>query len=137
VLFDLPGIPGDEPQSLAQRNLLRSLALGVPSGQRVARAMRIRPLPREDLADLRTHRLDTSTPLWFYILREAERLADGKRLGPVGGQIVTEVMLGVQQGDRQSYLRQDPEWTPILPAATPGVFTMTDLLKFAGVVTAL
>jgi hypothetical protein len=137
VLFDLPGIPGDEPQSLAQRNLLRSLALGVPSGQRVARAMRIRPLPREDLADLRTHRLDTSTPLWFYILREAERLADGKRLGPVGGQIVTEVMLGVQQGDRQSYLRQDPEWTPTLPAATPGVFTMTDLLKFAGVVTAL
>jgi hypothetical protein len=46
-------------------------------------------------------------------------------------------MLGVQQGDRQSYLRQDPEWTPTLPAATPGAFTMTDLLKFAGVVTPL
>ena len=137
VLFDLPGIPGEEPQSLAQRNLLRSLVLGLPSGQRVARAMRIRPLPRADLADLRPHRLDRSTPLWFYVLREAESLADGKRLGPVGGRIVAELMIGVQEGDRQSYLRQDPDWTPCLPGAAPGAFTMTDLLKFAGVVTAL
>ena len=137
VLFDLLDIPGDEPQSLAQRNLLRSLVLGVPSGQRVAKAMRIRPLPREDLADLKPHRLDRSTPLWFYVLREAEKLADGKRLGPVGGRIVTEVFIGVLEGDRHSYLRQDPEWTPLLPAATPGTFAMTDLLKFAGVVTTL
>ena len=137
VLFDLPGIPGEEPQSLAQRNLLRSLVLGLPSGQRVARAMRIRPLPRADLADLRPHRLDRSTPRWFYVLREAEKLADGKRLGPVGGRIVAELMIGVQEGDRQSYLRQDPDWTPCLPGAAPGAFTMTDLLKFAGVVTAL
>jgi Animal haem peroxidase len=137
VLFDLLGIPGDEPQSLAQRNLLRALVLGVPSGQRVAKAMRIRPLPREDLADLKPHRLDTRTPLWFYVLREAEKMAEGKRLGPVGGRIVTEVFIGVLEGDRHSYLRQDPDWTPSLPAATPGTFAMTDLLKFAGVVTTL
>jgi hypothetical protein len=137
VLFDLLGIPGDEPQSLAQRNLLRSLALGVPSGQRVARAMRMRRLPREDLADLKPHRLDRRTPLWFYVLREAEKMANGTRLGPVGGRIVTEVFIGVLEGDRHSYLRQDPEWTPVLPAATPGTFAMTDLLKFAGVVTTL
>ena len=137
VLFDLLDIPGDEPQSLAQRNLLRSLVLGVPSGQRVARAMRIPRLPREDLADLKPHRLDRSTPLWFYVLREAEKMAEGKRLGPVGGRIVTEVFIGVLEGDRHSYLRQDPEWTPLLPAATPGTFAMTDLLNFAGVLTAL
>jgi hypothetical protein len=99
--------------------------------------MRIRPLPREDLADLKPHRLDTRTPLWFYVLREAEKMAAGRRLGPVGGRIVTEVFIGVLQGDRHSYLRQDPEWTPLLPAATPGTFAMTDLLKFAGVVTTL
>jgi hypothetical protein len=50
---------------------------------------------------------------------------------------VTEVFIGVLEGDRHSYLRQDPEWTPLLRAATPGTFTMADLLKFAGVVTAL
>jgi len=50
---------------------------------------------------------------------------------------VVEVFLGVLQGDRHSYLRQDPEWTPSLPAATQGAFTVTDLLEFAGVVTAL
>jgi Animal haem peroxidase len=137
VLFDLLGIPGDEPQSLAQRNLRRSLALRVPSGQRVAKAMGVPELPREELADLQPHGLDTRTPLWFYVLREAEKLADGKRLGPVGGRIVAEVFIGVLEGDRHSYLRQDPEWTPSLPAADPGTFAMTDLLRFAGVVTTL
>jgi hypothetical protein len=137
VLFDLLGIPSDEPQSLAQRNLRRSLALRVPSGQSVAKAMSIPPLPREELADLQPYGLDTRTPLWFYVLREAEKLADGKRLGPVGGRIVVEVFVGVLQGDRHSYLRQDPEWTPSLPAAAQGAFTVKDLLTFAGVVTAL
>lgn len=137
VLFNLLGIPSDEPQSLAQRNLRRHLALRVPSGQRVAKAMGVPELPREDLADLQPHGLDTRTPLWFYVLREAEKLADGKRLGPVGGRIVVEVFIGVLEGDRHSYLRQDPEWTPSLPAAASGTFGMTDLLRFAGVVTAL
>jgi hypothetical protein len=137
VLFDLPDIPADEPQSLAQRNLRRNLALRVPSGQRVAKAMGVPELPREDLEDLQPYGLDTRTPLWFYVLREAEKLADGRRLGPVGGRIVAEVFIGVLEGDRQSYLRQDPEWTPSLPAAQPGTFEMTDLLRFAGVVTTL
>jgi hypothetical protein len=50
---------------------------------------------------------------------------------------VVEVFVGVLEGDRHSYLRQDPEWTPSLPAADSGTFAMTDLLRFAGVVTAL
>jgi hypothetical protein len=36
------------------------------------------------------------------------------------------------EGDRMSYLRQDPGWTPTL--TTNGSFTMTDVLTFAGVV---
>lgn len=39
VLFDLPNTPGTEPQSLAQRNLLRHLTFELPSGQSVAKAM--------------------------------------------------------------------------------------------------
>jgi hypothetical protein len=34
------------------------------------------------------------TPLRFYLLREADVTEDGERLGPVGGRIVAEVILG-------------------------------------------
>jgi len=30
------------------------------------------------------------TPLWYYILREADACTGGHRLGPVGGRIVAE-----------------------------------------------
>jgi hypothetical protein len=71
--------------------------------------------------------------LWFYILREADKMADGGTLGPVGGRIVAEVFIGLLEGDRMSYLRQDPDWTPTLTSEQEGDFRMTDLLKFAGV----
>lgn len=130
ILFDLPGV-ADGPRSLAQRNLLRQLTFELPSGQRVARAMDVKRIKREDLADLRPLGFDQDTPLWLYILREAEVLADGKRLGPVGGRIVAEVILGLLQGDDSSYLRQDPRWTPVF--GRDGHFTMADLLRFAKV----
>ncbi|MBA3597170.1 MAG: peroxidase [Methylibium sp.] len=135
VLFDLPGMPGGEPQSLAGRNLLRHLTFKLPSGQRVAKAMKEEPLTPAELADLAPLHLDDSTPLWFYILKEAELRADGKRLGPVGGRIVGEVFIGVLQGDAMSYLRQEPDWTPTL--GSNDQFTIADLLNAAGVVTAL
>ena len=77
--------------------------------------------------------LDKRTPLWFYILREAEvTAAGGQHLGPVGGRIVAEVLIGLLDGDRQSYLRQDPDWTPTY--GTGDDFTVVDLLTAAGVV---
>jgi hypothetical protein len=120
------------PQSLAQRNLLRHLTFELPSGQSVAQAMRAKRLTSGDLADLKPFGFHKQTPLWVYILREAEVMRDGERLGPVGGRIVAEVFIGALQGDRMSYLRQDPDWTPTLPG-TAGRFEMTDLLRFAGV----
>ena len=132
VLFDLIGLPESEPQSLAQRNLLRGLAFGVPSGQAIAKAMGLAPLAKADVADLKQYRMDVRTPLWFYILREAEIQSQGKRLGAVGGRIVTEVFVGLLQGDSNSFLRQDPEWKPTLPPTSD--FKLTDLLRFAGVV---
>ena len=135
VLMDLIGIPAMEPQSLAQRNLLRHLTFSVPSGQRVAKAMNIPPLPPSDFIDLKPHGLDTRTPLWFYILREADKQQNGERLGAVGGRIVTEVFMGLLEGDPTSYIAQDPSWTPMLPSKLgPGTFQVTDLLNFAGVV---
>ena len=125
------GVTTDAPRSLAQRNLLRGLTFELASGQRVARAMNLSRLKREQLADLRPLGFDEDTPLWLYILREAEILADGKRLGAVGGRIVAEVLLGLLQGDDNSYLRQDPGWRPAF--GRDGCFTITDLLRLAKV----
>lgn len=134
VMFDLPGLPPGGPQSLAQLNLLRHLTFKIPSGQRVAAAMEIEALPEEDLAELKPFNLHKRTPLWYYCLKEADVTADGKRLGPVGGRIVGEVMIGLLQGDKTSYLSQEPDWTPIF-GAQQDKFTMVDLLTVAGVVT--
>lgn len=128
--FIAPNMPGN-PQSLAQRNLLRHLTFSLPSGQRVSKAMGITPLTPDELSELKPFNLDTRTPLWYYILKEAEVKKDGKTLGPVGGRIVAEVFLGVLQGDSMSFLRQDPDWTPTLGSSHD--FKMTDLLRFAGV----
>jgi Animal haem peroxidase len=135
ILFHLMGQASGTPDSLATRNLVRSLTMKVPSGQSVAKAMTLPPLAPADLADLVPHHLEKRTPLWFYILREADVQAGGQHLGAVGGRIVGEVILGLLEGDSQSYLSQDPEWSPTY--GTAAGFGMTDLLLHAGVVGAL
>ena len=67
-------------------------------------------------------------PLWYYVLCEARELEEGRRLGPVGGTIVAEVLVGLLAADPSSYLRQWPSWTPEL--APDGDFTMPDLIRF-------
>jgi hypothetical protein len=123
-------------RNLAVRNLLRGLHLGLPSGQEVARAMGIEPLKDEQLfqgvdipadaaEDLAGH-----APLWFYVLKEAEILAGSAHLGPVGGRIVAEVLIGLLAGDPLSYLGVAPSWTPTL-GPTPGTFSLSDLINIA------
>lgn len=129
-----PGMPSDGVQSLASRNLMRHVNFGLPSGQAIARVMGVRPLTPVQLTELQPYGMDRSTPLWYYILKEAEVLEGGEHLGPVGGRIVGEVFIGLLRADRSSYLASERHWRPTLPSATPGDFRMTDLLTFAGVV---
>ena len=119
ALFQLLDQSTGSPASLATRNLLRSLTMRVPSGQAVARAMQLPPLPATDLADLAPWHLDERTPLWFYVLREAQVAAGGRHLGPVGGRIVGEVIHGLIEGDSQSYLSQDRSGHPPTESGTP------------------
>ena len=135
ILFNLMGQPTGTPDSLATRNLLRNLTMRVPSGQSVAKAMNLPVLAKSDLSDLAAYHLDERTPLWFYVLREAQLASGGQHLGPVGGRIVGEVIVGLVEGDSQSYLSQDPNWTPTY--GTNGSFGMTDLLTKAAVVGSL
>jgi hypothetical protein len=136
-LFALPigVIPaGTPPTSLAQRNLLRHLTWRVPSGQAIAAAIGAPVLSTADLAELASIYAPfmTSTPLWYYVLKEAEILEDGAHLGPVGGRIVAEVFIGLLRLDPESYLSQQPEFKPSL-GGTSGDFRTTDFLTFAGV----
>jgi hypothetical protein len=85
VLFNLVGQPPGSPTSLATRNLLRNLTMEVPSGQSVAPAMSLPALAPGDLSDLQPLSLHAHTPLWFYILREAQLTAGGEHLGPWAG----------------------------------------------------
>ncbi len=124
ALFDLP----DSGGSLPFRNLKRGQALGLPSGQDVARLLRTEPLTTSDLGGA-----PEPTPLWFYILKESEVRSDGgKHLGPVGGRIVGEVLLGLLRADPGSWFSAEPTWQPTIPDDDgDGVVGMPDLVKFA------
>ena len=89
----------------------------------------------ETAHDLKPFHLERRAPLWFYVLREAQVTTGGEQLGPVGGRIVAEVIIGLIRGDPQSYLRQEPDWTPTYGSNKP--FTTVDLLQAAGVVATL
>jgi hypothetical protein len=134
-LFNLPlgAIAShDTPHALPQRNLLRQLTWSLPSGQAIAAAMGVTPLADADLIELEPYGFQSSTPLWYYVLREAELVEGGLHLGPVGGRIVAEVLIGLLQSDPASYLVLKPKWRPTLTSAGSS-FLMKDFLTFAGV----
>jgi hypothetical protein len=124
----------DMPTALPQRNLLRHLTWSIPSGQAIAARMGIRPLAPSQLSELASFNvgLERSTPLWYYVLKEAEVMADGLRLAGVGARLVGEVIIGLLELDQNSYLAQQG-WGPTLPRRARGTFNMVDLLTFAGV----
>jgi hypothetical protein len=153
------------PKSLAERNLLRGKALGLPTGQAVARAMGIphdqiisstnphfpfsigsgyktlddptvddpsNPIIADDVKAHLTKTFADATPLWYYILKEAELIEKGQRLGPVGGRIVAEVFIGLLLGDSQSYLVSQPGFQPKkgkFGAPADGQFGIADLIR--------
>jgi hypothetical protein len=147
-LGSLPASVATHPSSLAARNLLRGLRMGLPSGQDVARAMGHAPLTDDHLmigkatsddppveksiVDLPKfgHQFTDKAPLWYYVLAEAQQQFKKNdtpiHLGEVGGRIVVETMVGLMLGDSHSFLSQNPNWTP---DKTP--FHMSDLIKIA------
>jgi hypothetical protein len=154
--------------SLALLNLLRGNVYRIQSGQRVAAALREKGLPVEPLDRkylvVRTavddqgtfsftpidERLIEDTPLWFYILAEAQvpvvdffagqvtfpdidmltGPASKSQLGWVGGRIVAEVFYGLLDADPESFVRAAPKgWKPHLLAGE--ALIVRNLLRFA------
>ena len=126
-------VASEEQASLAYRDLERGRDCDLPSGEAIARRMGLEPLTHEQIG-LGAHGWSLETPLWYYILREAELRHGGERLGELGGRIVAEVLLGLVMSDPTSYLGAKPDWQPVLPSSRAGKFRMADLLSFAGAV---
>ena len=130
--------------NLAFRNLTRASMVNLASGQQMADLMIDRGLPVAKLTEAQViDGLDATTlasltaaeravfaahtPLWFYVLREAE-LNNGHLTG-VGARIVAETFHRAMEGSRFSIVRET-DFAPTL-GTVPGRFTMTDLLVFA------
>jgi hypothetical protein len=126
-------------RNLAFRNLTRANMVDLASGQQMARMFRVEPLSGEQilqgnqgvsldsLTEEQKSTVTAATPLWFYILREAEFNAG--RLGPVGGRIVAEVFHRSMEGSRISIVRE-PSWRPVF-GPDNNTFGMNDLMLFA------
>jgi hypothetical protein len=140
----LPEAVKDILKRLAVRNLLRGYQLALPSGQAVADALGVAPLTEEELRRNNSDAVNTAladggfletTPLWFYVLKEAEARANGNSLGEVGSRIVVETLIGQLRADPGSYLNQDGGWSPEqgvpLDDGEP-IVTIKDLFRFGG-----
>lgn len=139
--FDPRPEPPDPDRSLAVMNLRRGARLKLPAAQDLAQFMGVPILPAAQIAAAgpdgavaAQHGLHERTPLWYYILKEAELTQQGSRLGPLGSLIVAETFIGLLQGDPESILSRNPSWNfgqPIPGLKLPGAdlsFTLADLV---------
>lgn len=129
---------------LARRNLLRGYLLSIPTGQSVAGAIGVEPLSASELQQGNSIALNEilaesgflqRTPLWFYVLKEAEVRANGNSLGELGSRIVCETIIGQLRRDPDSFLNQPGGWDPtkgmLLDNGDP-IVTIGDFIRFAG-----
>jgi len=147
-LLDLPFVDAADVKSLATRNLLRGQAFRLPAGEHVAK---ICERPQSEIDAVRGKAasmaasaspaadLSAGTPLWLYILIEAGEIGretnpddfdQGEGLGPVGGRIVAETLIGLMELDVHSYLGSNRSWSPASDPLGSGVHTLLDLLTF-------
>ncbi len=134
----------DIQRNLAFRNLTRANMVRLASGQQMAKMFGAKALtaaeiltgdgtganltaPEDQLNQAQQDALVANTPLWFYILREAE--INGCKLGAVGGRIVAEVFHRAMEVSTYSIVRE-PQWRPTF-GPDNNTFRMVDLLLFA------
>jgi Animal haem peroxidase len=129
-LFDLPAAAmpvrtKTRSPPLPEMTLTRGSRIGLPSGQEACRLAGEKSIPAAQMGFdsdennfLRAHGLSERTPLWYYLLREAEELGvrrfrGGECLGPLGSRIVAEVLLAVLDSDPDYYRNVSPDWKPL------------------------
>lgn len=100
-----------EYHSLAVRDLERGQGVGLPSGEAVAKRIGEQPLNPDEVG-AEPAGWNGETPLWYYILREADVRCRGARLGPVGARIVGEVLVGLLELDPSAVTHAPKDWRP-------------------------
>ncbi len=113
-------IPTDsDPLNLAAANLRRGSIVDLPSGQDIANAMRVNALTKAEMVErmpdemkdfIQGQGLDIKTPLWFYILQEANVQTEGKTLGELGSYIVCETFHALIRQSEPSIIVEN--WHP-------------------------
>lgn len=141
--------PSSALDGMARAELRRGVRMNLPSGQdciallREEHGIELPELCGLEICSGRTGdavregRFEDQTPLWFYILKEAEVLGRGGRLGPLGTQIVADTMLGIIASDPDSYWhvpgrlgRWDPQDGMVIDGVV--IDTMPALMQAAG-----
>jgi hypothetical protein len=117
---------------------MRGRMVSLASGQQLANMFGLPALEPQEIVDghggarlelssEEAKALCSDTPLWFYLLREAE--LHGGRLGPVGSRIVAETFHRAMETSCDSIIR-DPDWRPSR-GPDRRTFKMVHLLLFA------
>lgn len=153
VVFNLPQstIPDHDVNqlNLPNRNLRRSKNLGLCAGEDLLERYQdtakdkyglpaLEPLPMDLVDPGGTGKFEREghlrTPLWYYLLREAERDGGGKgQLGRLGSLLVAEVILAGIYYAPTSFLKA-PDTLNQIPTITgkPGEVTLRDTIAFVG-----
>ncbi|MGO7733238.1 heme peroxidase [Rhizobium leguminosarum] len=138
-------------KSLARRNLRRGYNLRLPTGQALHKHLKqfgaVQSAPIADVSTIfgtkpglkdflanSQSSLHTRTPLWFYVLAEAEA-GGGNRLGELGSCLVALTFAGVLLSDPDSALSRefDPSQSPLqMPDGSP-IDSIVKWLRFAAV----
>jgi len=110
---------------LARRNLRRGYLFNIPSGQDIIAKLReegikeftaltenevLNGLPTDLRVAMREQGLASQTPLWFYILKEAEIQESGQHLGQLGSWLVGQTLIWLIAHSPISVIQE--EWTP-------------------------
>lgn len=141
-LLALPFITNGE-NSLATRNLLRGQSFLMPSGENIALLMGRSEAEIKKVSDKAnassSNTLGGKTPLWYYLLTEAEEIGretsngsfdKAEGLGPVGARLVAEVIIGLMELDPNSFLAKNRAWSPI-DGLGEGVKGVGDMLTYS------
>ncbi|MEL6522089.1 MAG: peroxidase family protein [Pseudomonadota bacterium] len=154
----LPTSTGDLPSNLAARLLNAGYRLNMPTAQGVLKALAqhddqfdtapaVQALTKPEIESgqtghaVRHNGFTDRTPLWFYMLKEAEIQTGGEHLGGLGSRLASETVLGVIMNDKSSYWHapsdQSGPWTPErIPVAGVPIISFAALFQAAGVISA-
>lgn len=137
------------PRNLTARNLRRGVRMNIPAAQPCIEKLNARygfgitPLTHAQLTSgttgkaIKDGNFVEKTPLWFYVLKEAEEQASGRHLGQLGTHIVAGTIAGLLIHDDTSYWNRagsnQGRWHPVdgIPASGVLVDSLPALMRAA------